>query len=585
MIYFRKYLLLLATFVMLAINAWAQPENATIENIEGKKHYVHFVQGGNTLYGIHKLYNTPIEVIIKSNPGVEKGLTEGQRILIPVEGSIGLEKTLALHKVKAKETVYGIARDYNCTPEELTELNPEISKGLVVGQEIKVPIETPEGKGARLNEEIKNFKVSFKDTLISHQVKKGETLFSLSKRFMITEGELKKANALRNDKIRPGDVLKIPIKKERVEKIEVRSVEKSITKLKVDSTLLFKRKDFYQVAILMPLNLDGTDGQSSTITDLATEFYMGTKLALDVLEAEGLNARIFILDAKGDSLSMLQLLKGKEMQEVDIVIGPFFGDMASLVAEWCQKRKIRMICPFSTNYEIIEGNPYVYQAVSSDVTLSEGLATYLLNNNANEKIVLVKSKAAEDMPLYNAFRKSFVRNTKAKNVKLIESDIDNFQTFISDKTTIVFLSNNKSSTRSFFNVMNKLGTKMENENLKVFTTKDAANLDDLPTKVKGSLNLHFIGPHDFYYEKTEIKQLHKIYRKAYNSDMSKMSVQGYDLMYYIGTVMLMQKKEHGLLMNQFNFKEKGDGNGFENQNGYVFKFQDYQILTLGNLYE
>jgi hypothetical protein len=223
--------------------------------------------------------------------------------------------------------------------------------------------------------------------------------------------------------------------------------------------------------------------------------------------------------------------------------------------------------------------------VASDLTLAEGLASYLLRYKSIEKTVIVKSKNEDDVAMYNAFRKSFTRDPKAVNIKLIEADIDNFQTFVSGKTNLIFLSNNKAAARTFFNNLNKIGSKIDNENLFVFTTKDAANLDDLPTKNKSKINLHYIAPHDFYYEKAEIKVVHKEYRRIFNSDMSKMSVQGYDLLLYTGKVLLMQKKENGLLMNHFNFVEKGEGNGFENENGYLFKYQDYEIITVGNLYE
>ncbi|MBU2020306.1 MAG: ABC transporter substrate-binding protein, partial [Bacteroidetes bacterium] len=387
------------------------------------------------------------------------------------------------------------------------------------------------------------------------------------------------------DKIKPGDVLKIPIKKEKVERVEIRTVDKVAERQKVDSALLFKKKNEYKIVLLMPLNLDGESTQSTAISDMAAEFYMGAKLAIDKLEEEGLKAKILIFDSKNDSSSVEEILKKKEIQNADILIGPFFGNTASLVADWCKERSVRMICPFSTNYEIVEGNPFVYEAVASDVTLAEGLASYLVKTKTTERIVVVKSKSDDDLAMYNAFRKSFTRDPKALNTKLIEADLDNFQTFISGKTKLVFLSNNKAATRTFFNNLNKASSKIDNENLFVYATKDAANLDDLPTKNKSKINLHYIAPHDFYYEKPEIKEIHKEYRKLYNSDMSKMAVQGYDLLLYTGEVMLLQKKEKGLLMNHFNFIEKGRGNGFENQNGYLFKFQDYEIITVGNLYE
>ena len=78
----KNWLLVLLTFVSFGLVA--QPENATTEVVNGKKYYVHIVQDGNTLYGIKNLYATSVEDIIKQNPGTEKGLVEGQKLLIPI---------------------------------------------------------------------------------------------------------------------------------------------------------------------------------------------------------------------------------------------------------------------------------------------------------------------------------------------------------------------------------------------------------------------------------------------------------------------------------------------------------------------
>ncbi|MEY3438952.1 MAG: hypothetical protein RL265_1537, partial [Bacteroidota bacterium] len=46
--------LIFLLFLISTLHSFAQPENATIELINGKKHYVHIVESGNTLWGIHK---------------------------------------------------------------------------------------------------------------------------------------------------------------------------------------------------------------------------------------------------------------------------------------------------------------------------------------------------------------------------------------------------------------------------------------------------------------------------------------------------------------------------------------------------
>ena len=83
----------------------AQPETVQTEVIGGKKYYIHFVQTGNTLWGIHDMFNVSVEDIIKYNPGTEKGLIDGQKLILPVQ------LQTVNHTVESKETLFAISKN------------------------------------------------------------------------------------------------------------------------------------------------------------------------------------------------------------------------------------------------------------------------------------------------------------------------------------------------------------------------------------------------------------------------------------------------------------------------------------------
>ena len=91
-------------FVFFAFGAMAQPENAEIEWKEGKKYYVHFVQAGNTLYGLTKLYKITAEEIVAANPEVTSGLKEGQKLMIPAVAGAGVKNPSDKPAKDPKET-------------------------------------------------------------------------------------------------------------------------------------------------------------------------------------------------------------------------------------------------------------------------------------------------------------------------------------------------------------------------------------------------------------------------------------------------------------------------------------------------
>jgi ABC-type branched-subunit amino acid transport system substrate-binding protein/LysM repeat protein len=65
-----------------------QMRSTKIEKISGKEFYIHTVKRGQTLYMIGKAYEVEINEIIQENPEIKEGLKAGQKLRIPVPGTI-----------------------------------------------------------------------------------------------------------------------------------------------------------------------------------------------------------------------------------------------------------------------------------------------------------------------------------------------------------------------------------------------------------------------------------------------------------------------------------------------------------------
>ena len=408
--------------------------------------------------------------ITKANPGSEKGVSVGQRVLVPIP-----IETVD-YTVLPKETMYAVSKKFEVTVESIILSNPNTENGVQAGQIIHIPgverdvaarvRKTP--NSASINEvgikkdavktevakpelikDVKNnsamplvkidtlpapkkeaIKIPMSDTIIDHFVKDNETLYTLSKRYMVSVNELQKTNNLKSTRIKPGDIIKIQIKKVDLKQPEIRQVE-SVTAPIVDSLLLFPAKSNYKIALLLPFQLDKTDANSEYISGLATEFYMGTKLALDSLRKFGLNAEVYVYDIKNDTNQTKKILNKAELKGLDLVIGPFFTENADVVAQWCKSNKVRMVCPVLLQPSILKANPFIYNTVPSDADLMDVLAKHTLNNHSSEQIVLIKPVGEKDQLLYEAYRNSFLTTKIAgSRPKLIETTTDNYLTFV-----------------------------------------------------------------------------------------------------------------------------------------------------------
>jgi LysM repeat protein len=581
-------------FIILTNNIFSQIENTQTEVIGGKKYYVHIVQSGNTLWGIHQLYNVSVEEIIKGNPGVENGLNEGQKIIILVP-----KKTIQ-HEVQVNETLFGISKKYDVTIENIILANPGAENGVKLGQKLKipgvedlnnsdsqqndVPIETEPNPQINDNSAVRenSIKVSFTDSVIDHIVLEFETLYSISKRFMVPVEELMRFNNLKSSKIKPGEILKIPIKKEKVEQVKIREVAPAVIR-KLDSTLLFPKREKYKIAIILPFYLDKGEGNSDFISTLATEFYMGAKLAIDSLEELGLKADVYVFDSKMDSISVKNILAKPEFKGMDLVFGPLFPENVDIVSRWCKLNNARMVCPAAANTSVLKNNPFVYSAVPSDATLMKGLAAFTLKNNSRDQIILIKSSNEKDFVLYETFRNSFLTEPfNGNRPKLIEASLENFTSFMKKgvKVILVFPTNEKLPALKFTNSLKSADQRFDSENIFVYGTKEWSNFDDVKPHFKNKYHFHFSSPNDLNYKYLQTEDLHRKYRSTYNSDMTKMAVQGFDVLYYFISDLLLSKKSENQIMNSFEMIQLGAGNGYENSHTFIIKQENFELINV-----
>ena len=561
-----KYLiftLLLGAFTML--RAQGTP---IVELVSGVKYYVHFVQSGNTLYGIHKTYNVPVDKIITANPGCEKGLVEGQKLLIPIS------LVEVKHTVLTKETLFAISKKYGVKVEAIIADNPGADLGLKVGQVLLI-------KGVMKDlvlEDVNNFtevpvadldtirfqdnpnlQLSFSDSIIDHIVLDHENLYSISKRYMVSTAELQRFNGLKNTKIKPGDRLVIPLKKEKIETVIIRQVLPKKDVL-VEKPIEFPSKNTYNVALLLPLYLDRTEGYSEQLANFATEFYMGAKLALDSLESLGLHANVYIFDVKSDSASAKKIVEKDEFLDMDMVIGPFSMEGALIVSRWCKENEVRMVCPISLPTALIQNNRFITLSVPSEATQQSDLALFALKNSEAEQFILIKPTGEKDQIAYSSFRNAFTTAPFIGNrPKLIEASLENFTSFMKKgvKVILVFPTNEKLPALKFTNSLKSADQRFDSENIFIYGTKEWSNFDDVKPHFKNKYHFHFSSPNDLNYKYLQTEDLHRKYRSTYNSDMTKMAVQGFDVLYYFISDLLLNKKSENQIMNSFEMIDSG----------------------------
>jgi len=576
-------LLLSVCFCLSPTLSFGQLTDVRIETRNDQQFYVHVVQKGNTLWGLHRLYEVSVEEIIQNNPSVQDGLREGDTVYIPVPI---IERTKT-HTVQGGETWYSIAKQYSTSVQHLQAWNSDVKKDLQIGQILKIVelFYVTGGKAAdplehKTDDGASQLTITFNDSVVEHRVVRGETLYSISRRYLINQDKILSFNKKRSSHLKPGEVLLIPLKKERIEKVDVRIIPQKETE-QIYEPLIFQRKDQYNIAILLPFFLDKTTGYSSSTANMSAEFLMGAQLAIDSLRLLGLNAKVYVFDTENDTQKIASILDRPEFETMDLIIGPLYKENASQLATWCKAHKIRLVCPVNVDTQILQNNPYVYTTIGSDMTLIKGLANYVATMFKPDKVVLIKPDNANDSILYQTFRSQYNRTAGLGGTKIIETSSSNISAYLSysHRTAIIYPTNDAKSAVTFMDNLSKLSHKI-GQSTYVFGTDEWLNMSGLNAFYRNKYRITVPTSLELNYGYDRTKTIHQKYRSRYKSDFTKIAVQGFDVLFHFCSELLLENPAEQLIMNKFEMVQIGPNHGFENQHVEILTHDDYQLKNI-----
>jgi len=188
--------------------------NSTEEQLNTEEFIYHTVEKGQTAYYISKRYRVDLKEVYRNNPGSDKQLLEGAIIKIPKanvtsELDEATEDGYRIHKVEAKETLYGIARKYQVHINDIIKHNEGLESGILSkGSLIRIPLKKVEAEVTIEKEEIAGTEDA---KFIYHKIAAGETLYSISEKYNAKTNEVMLANKLINANDLPlGYLVRIP---------------------------------------------------------------------------------------------------------------------------------------------------------------------------------------------------------------------------------------------------------------------------------------------------------------------------------------------------------------------------------------
>ncbi|MEZ4853911.1 LysM peptidoglycan-binding domain-containing protein [Flavobacterium sp.] len=159
----------------------------------------HKVKPRETIYGIAKLYKVKEQDIVNANPKIKgKSLQIGAVLKIPNYRYLQSNKA-KIYTVKKGDSYYAIAKKHDIKVRDLIEANPKVDPNRIKPGLTLNLVKNSESKTRNKieeivqEEEIDNLEEAIYQDLI-HVVKKGETLYSIAKEYEITVDSLRSLN-------------------------------------------------------------------------------------------------------------------------------------------------------------------------------------------------------------------------------------------------------------------------------------------------------------------------------------------------------------------------------------------------------
>jgi len=233
----------------------------------------------------------------------------------------------------------------------------------------------------------------FEKEYYKYEIKPKESLYSICKKFDVTEAELLSMNPFIADGLKAGQTLMIPVKditgKKKEQEILV-SNDPAVVKATVTEKarkIVPGISDKPRITILLPFAETSVSGAN----DKYIEFYEGLLLAVDSLKSLGISFDVQALESGEDAQGINHAIITGKLNETDYCIGGTTPEQIALLAKWAKTNQKILILPFSSRIPEMENNPYLFQTNTPHESMYDKLTDFTVDRIGKSNIVFLKT--------------------------------------------------------------------------------------------------------------------------------------------------------------------------------------------------
>lgn len=555
-------------------------EILAIPVVDDQEYNTHVVEKDDTVYSLSKKYNISVETIYVLNPEADKGINIGQILnvgKIEKKDSTSLDNTqedgkdaildslkvvpaerkivrFITHKVKRKETLYGIAKKYKVTVEDIKKNNKRLySEQIKKKDKIRIPVYADEAVTNQISKD--SVGTTRLSTTTRYTVKPKDTKYGIARRHGITISELEQLNPNMDPSFPIGMQITVPTTifvslKEAIqpgfELYEVKPKEtifRILNRTGITSDSLFKMnpylrdglkagmvitipkdtitattdftkesyidlgKNLYnfspkKIAVMLPFSLDTLNFDARKETEgylknkqslrIALDLYSGILIAVDSAKTRGITTELNVFDTQKSNNKdyIKKIIEDNGFDTTDVVIGPLYQTNAEIVASELKKFNTPVFSPASRKESNLYDN--FFQTRPTSMILQDKMISFVEKDSTDKNIVIIVQQGDK----YEAIKEKLVAKfPEAKIAKIEEGnylyEVRLNKVLAKNKPNWVFLES--SDVAMISNVIPLLNAKSESHKITLFTTdkNNAFDNDNIKNEHLSKLHMHY----------------------------------------------------------------------------------------------
>lgn len=451
-----------------------------------------------------------------------------------------------------------------------------------------------------------NYSLSPKDTsevrfvnsrkFFIYKVEKGETIFSISKKFNIPQEEIHQFNPDLETKglktkmklwIPAYSWLNLPGKKPNATDDNL-----------VDTLSAEKNNTVFRVAVFTSLQLSkiylaGSENDSNYIEETPDQlllenldFIQGMHLAAAEHANPNSPIALTVYDIDEDSIKLEKLLLQKELPGLNCIVSNLQNPYLNRLNIFSKQYNIPLLSAGVNSTEIIKSNPKAFAVTPSSVKQCELMGEKMAEIFKNSHVLLINTGVNREEERSLAFKTGWMKDAKTSRIRMVKASNKKTQNLLDSlhrtRNNLIFIpTSNEDLVSTLLFALRDAGkdykiTVVGLPTWQYFTTIDGSLLEELNTHLFTASSLNAVSPAK--------EQFRKKYREEYQGEPREAAYLGFDMMGLSENLFnkkmrlkyekIKTGKEFEGLYSNYNFIQTEEDSCRENTVIFLYKFKD-----------